>query len=165
MRSERPQPEEVLAANERFARAFPYGALAREPARGVAVLTCMDARIEPLRALGLEVGDAAVLRNAGAVVTEDVMRSLAVASALLGVRGLLVVGHTRCGLEGLEREELAARLGAAGRALDPLAFADVTESVRAGVARVRSSPLLAGRLEAAGFVYEVETGRLRHVVG
>lgn len=158
-----PAVGELLAANERFARAFPYRSLAREPRRALAVLTCMDARLEPLSALGLEVGDAAVLRNAGAVVTDDVLRSLAIAHALLGVCRAVVVGHTGCGLEGLPAGELTARLGPQAAALDPLAFGRVEESVREGVARIRSSPLLAGRVEAAGLVYDVASGQVVEV--
>jgi carbonic anhydrase len=119
------------------------------PARRLVVVTCMDARLEPLRQLGLELGDAHVLRNAGAVVTDDVLRSLAVSTTFMGTREALVVGHTDCGIE---------RLGT-----DLLPYDSVEVAVRDGVRRILDSPLLPEGFSASGRIYDVETGELRPV--
>jgi carbonic anhydrase len=156
---------ELLAANRRYAEGFTAGRLARSPGRKLAVVTCMDARIDPLAALGLALGDAIVLRNAGGIVTEDVLRSLAVAHAVLGVRAAAVVGHTECGLERARNEAVRAALGAGDLELDVMPFSDVEERVRASVRAVRGSAVLGGRLEALGYVYDVRSGRLRPVDG
>ena len=153
--------DEVLRANAGFAAGFSEGGLPRPPARSLAVVTCIDGRIDPLAALGLGVGDANVLRNAGARVTDDVLRSLVVSRHLLGMRETMLVGHTDCGLEGLTNADVQAAVpGAEG--IDFLAFADLEESVREGVRRIRATPLLAD-VEVTGWVYDVETGRLREV--
>ncbi len=152
--------------NQRYAEAFSGGELAPAPRLRTAIVTCMDARIDPARILGLEPGDAHVMRNAGGLVTEDVIRSLAISQHELGTRGILVIQHTRCGLLGLDDAALAQRLeDAAGSrpAWSAGGFADLEASVRAGVERVRSSPFLVHREAVRGFVYEVETGRLREV--
>lgn len=149
----------LLEANERFASTFGLGGLARAPRHELAVITCMDARIDPLALLGLEIGDAVVLRNAGGLVTGDVLRSLAVAHALLGVRAAIVIGHTECGLLGVTNDELRSRLGVSQ--LDLLPFSDLDESVLESVARIRSFEALPGSFAASGFVYDVHSGRLR----
>ncbi len=130
------------------------------PARRLVVVTCMDARLEPLRQLGLELGDAHVLRNAGAVVTEDVLRSLAVSSAMMGTREALVVGHTDCGLERFTSADVAERVGVGG---DYLPYGSVEEAVRDGVRRIRESPLLPPGFTAEGRVYDVAAGELHPV--
>ena len=153
--------EELLGANAEFAAGFSGGGLPRPPARSLAVVTCLDGRIDPLALLGLRPGDVNVLRNAGARVTDDVLRSLVVSCHLLGMRETMLIGHTDCGLEGVTNADVhAAVAGAEG--VDFLPFADLEESVREGVRRIRATPLLAG-VEATGWVYEVETGRLREV--
>jgi carbonic anhydrase len=129
----------------------------------------MDARIDPARALGIVPGDAHVLRNAGGLVTDDVIRSLSISQHALGTREVMVVQHTKCGMHGLDENDLALRIGAASGA-PPSAnvhfggFADLDTSVRASVARLRSSALLLHTDRIRGFVYEVETGRVREVV-
>jgi carbonic anhydrase len=152
-------PEELLAANERFASRFGDGDLPRAPRRRLVVVTCMDARIDPLALLGLELGDANVLRNAGALVTGDVLRSLAVAQAVLGATGAVVIGHTECGLHGASNDELRALTGS--DRVDFLPFAELDESVRASVRRIRESELLPETFSAFGYVYDVRSGRLR----
>ncbi len=158
--------DDLLRANADYAAAFACGDLARPPAKRLAVVTCMDGRIDPLRLLGLELGDANVLRNAGAVVTDDVVRSLVVSRWLLGMRDALVVGHTDCGLAGVTNDEVRARVRAEAAvdasAIDFQPFPDVEESVRAGVRRIEGSPHLRG-VEASGWIYDVRTGRLREV--
>ena len=133
------------------------------PARRLVVVTCMDARLEPLELLGLELGDAHVLRNAGAVVTEDVLRSLAVSSAMMATREALVIGHTDCGLERFTSDDVAARVPAVAPRLDFLPYRDVAEAVRDGVSRIRESQLLPEDFTASGCVYDLETGELRPV--
>ena len=127
------------------------------------MLTCMDSRIEPLRMLGLRPGDAKILRNAGARVTDDVLRTLVLASYLLGVERVMVVAHTNCRMAAESEDEVHAAVEAAGgpdtRSLAFLVADDQEETVRDDVQRIRSSPYLP-RLEVGGFLYDVDTGRL-----
>ncbi|MDH5281342.1 MAG: carbonic anhydrase [Thermoleophilia bacterium] len=151
---------EFLAGNERFAAAFPHGALDRRPRRGVVVVTCMDARMEPMEILGIDAGDVNVLRNAGAIVTDDVLRSLAVSHALLGTQSAFVIGHTECGLHGATNDDVSGGLGLSTE-VDFLPFDDLEESVRSSVRCIEESELLPASFTAAGFVYDVRTGQLR----
>jgi carbonic anhydrase len=157
---------DVLQANEAYARDFGLAGLEPQAARGLAVLTCMDSRIEPLAMLGLRPGDAKILRNAGARVTDDVLRTLVLASYLLGVDRAMVIAHTGCRMAAESEEEVHAALTDAGApdtsGLSFLVSSDQEETVRADVARVRSWPYLT-RLEVGGFIYDVDTGRLEHV--
>jgi carbonic anhydrase len=123
----------------------------------------MDARLEPLELLGLELGDAHILRNAGAVVSDDVLRSLAVSAAMMGTREAVVVGHTDCGLERFASADVAERVGAAGAGIDFLPYRDPEGAVRDGVRRIRESPLLPDGFAASGLIYDVESGELRPV--
>jgi carbonic anhydrase len=154
---------DVLAANEAYARQFSHGALQARAARGLAVLTCMDSRIEPLAMLGLRPGDAKILRNAGARVTDDVLRTLVLASYLLGVDRVMVIAHTDCRMATGAEEDVHAAVRDAGgpdtRALDFLVTDDQEAAVRADVQRIQSSPYLTN-LGVGGFRYDVETGRL-----
>ena len=149
----------VLRANAAFASRFEEGHLARPPARRLAIVTCIDGRLDPVRALGLAPGDANVLRNAGARVTDDVLRSLVVSRWLLGMRETMVIGHTDCGLEGTSNEAIRALLPEEAD-VDFLPFADLDGSVRDGVRRIAETPLLAD-VDVSGWVYDVRTGRLR----
>lgn len=162
-----PSVAAIVAANRRYAAAFEDPGLPAEPRRQLAVVTCMDARLDVFAALGLELGDAHVLRNAGGVVTDDVLRSLLLSQRALGTCGVVLVHHTRCGLDGLDEarflDEVAAATGA--RPDLPLhAFADVEEDVRASVERVRAAAFLPRRDAVHGFVYDVDSGRLHTVV-
>jgi carbonic anhydrase len=154
--------DDILSANERYASTFALGDLPREPRRRVAVVTCMDARIDPLAILGLRLGDAHVLRNAGGVVTDDVLRSLAISHAVLGAEEAVVVGHTGCGMQGATNAELRALVGAPPD-VDFLPFADLEERVRESVRTILESELLPDRFAASGWVYDVSSGRLREV--
>lgn len=157
---------DLLDANEHYAETFAWGELTREPRRGYAVVTCMDARIVPTHMLGIQYGDANVLRNAGAIVTDDVLRSLVVSHHLLGTGEAFVIGHTDCGLQAFSDDEIARRIEAElGVTAEPrfLAFRDVEESVAASVARVHACELLPRTYSVAGFVYDVRSGRLRQV--
>ena len=157
---------DVLAANEEYARRYALGGVRGQAAKGLAVLTCIDTRIEPLAMLGLAPGDAKILRNAGARVDAGVLATLVLAHRLLGVDRAMVVAHTDCRMSVGTEAELHEALAAAG---DPetsdLTFAVAAgreETIRSDVDQIRSSPHLAG-LEAAGFLYDVQTGRLRRV--
>ena len=155
--------DDVLAANEAYARGFRLEGLEPVAARGLAVLTCMDSRIEPLAMLGLEPGDAKILRNAGARVTDDVLRTLVLASYLLGVDRAMIVGHTKCRMATGEEEDVHEAVADAGgpdtRSLAFLVSNDQEETIRDDVQRVRSWPYLT-HLRVGGFLYDVDTGRL-----
>jgi carbonic anhydrase len=159
--------EELVAANERYAASFRKGDLPAAPARRFAVVTCMDARIDPAKSLGLKEGDAHVIRNAGGIVTEDALRSLIISHWELGTEEAVVIGHTRCGMATFTNEEMRRKLADRARVdasgVDFLPFTSVDESVRSSVSRIRNSPLLPGTFGASGFVYDVGTGRLRRV--
>ena len=157
--------DDLLRNAERYERVFTAGALPVPPALGLAVVACMDSRIDLFALLGLHLGEAHVIRNAGGLVTEDVLRSLTLSQALLGTREVIVIQHTGCGLHGDERvlrERVAAVTGT--EPPEPLgAFADVDASVRHQLEVLRAAPGLVAGHAARGFVYEVETGRLREV--
>ena len=157
---------DVLAANAAYAQDFRLAGLEARAARGLAVLTCMDSRIEPLAMLGLQPGDAKILRNAGARVTDDVLRTLVLASYLLGVDRAMVVAHTKCRMAAGEEDDVHDAVAAAGgpdtRSLAFLVTADQEATLRADVQRVRSWPYLA-RLRVGGFLYDVDTGRLGRI--
>lgn len=158
---------EVQAANERYATGFAKGDLPMPPGRKFAVLACMDARLDPARVLGLEEGDAPVIRNAGGRASPDALRSLIISYRLLGTREFLVVHHTDCGMLTFSneqiREMLANDMGADASAIDFLPFGDLEASVREDVATVRSSPLIPNDIPVSGFIYDVRTGRLAAV--
>ena len=154
---------DVLAANQAYAERFELGGLEARAARGLAVLTCMDSRIAPLPMLGLRPGDAKILRNAGARVTDDVLRALVLATYLLGVNRAMVIAHTNCRMTAPHEDDVHAAVREAGgpdtRSLSFLVGSDVAATVRADVQRVRSWPYLTG-LHVGGFLYDTETGRL-----
>jgi carbonic anhydrase len=155
--------DDLLRSNSLYASHFTKGDLAAQPARRFAVVTCMDARLDPAKALGLEEGDAHVIRNAGGLVTDDALRSLTISHWELGTQEVVVIAHTRCGMLALENEELRAKIGDAASGMDFLPFRDLDESVRESVRRVQESPLLPDSYAATGMVYDVESGRLRVV--
>lgn len=154
---------DVLAANEAYADRFDGGGLTGQAAKRLAVLTCIDTRIDPLGMLGLRPGDAKILRNAGARVTEDVLRTLVLATYLLNVSRVMVIAHTDCrmvgGTDDDVHEAIAANGGPDTRSLQFQVTADVGQTLQADVQRIRSSPYL-GAVEVGGFRYDVGTGRL-----
>jgi carbonic anhydrase len=152
--------EEVTAANERYASGFAKGALPMPPGRKFAVITCMDARLDPARSLGLEEGDAHVIRNAGGLVNDETIRSLVISHHLLGTQEALVIGHTDCGMLTFTNADVHATLGPESESIDFQPFPDVAERVRQSVETIRSHPLLADEFEATGFVYDVRAGRI-----
>lgn len=157
---------DVLASNAVYADRFEHGALEARAARGLAVLTCMDSRIDPLGMLGLKPGDAKILRNAGARVTSDALRTLVLASHLLGVNRVMVVAHTGCRMAEGAEEDVHAAISAVGgpdtRSLTFLTTRDQEAALRTDVQRVRSSPYLS-HIAVGGFLYDLDTGRLRLV--
>jgi carbonic anhydrase len=137
------------------------------PRRKVAVLTCMDTRLDVFAMLGLQRGDAHIIRNAGGLVTDDALRSLAISQRLLGTEEIVVVMHDRCGLLGASEDDFAAALAVDG-ALPGWrlgAFADVEQALGVSLARLRSAPELCARNAVTGFVFDPETGTLREVEG
>jgi carbonic anhydrase len=157
---------DVLAANEEYAARFSMPGLPGEAARGLAVVTCMDSRIEPLAMLGLAAGDAKILRNAGARVTDDVVRTLVLARYLLNVERVMVVAHTRCRMASGDAAVIHDAIRAAGGPdTSDIAFLttdDQEASLRYDIERVQVSPYLPD-LVVGGFLYDVDTGRLRQV--
>jgi carbonic anhydrase len=159
--------DELIAANVHYAATVRHLTRPQRPIRGLAVLTCMDARIDTFRALGLETGDANILRNAGGRAA-PALRSLAVCCGILGVREIVVIHHTDCGLLEATNDEIRARLSrdmgpeaaAAAAGIDFLPFPDLDQSIRDDVALIRSSALIPDDVSVRGFVYHVETGKL-----
>jgi carbonic anhydrase len=158
--------EELLQNNSRYAEGYPGAGGSARPAKKIAILACMDARLEPARALGLQEGDAHVIRNAGGVVTDDAIRSLAISQHMLGTEEILVIQHTDCGLLKASDDEIAERLeNHAGQAppFKAHAFGDLEENLRMSLEQLRESPFLLDTSSVRGFVFDVETGRLREI--
>jgi carbonic anhydrase len=155
--------DEIRAANDRYAGSFQKGELPMPPGRHFAVVTCMDARLDPAKFLGLEEGDAHVIRNAGGVVSDDALRSLIISHHLLGTQEAVVIGHTDCGMLTFTNDDIRGRLGPDAAEIDFLPFPDVAERVRQSVSRVHDSSLLPDSFTAAGFVYDVHSGKLEAV--
>lgn len=157
--------DELIANNAGYASTFQAGALQAAPALRVAIVACMDARLDPAKALGLALGDAHVMRNAGGTVTDDILRSLAVSQWMLGTQEVVLVHHTRCGMEGLAESAVVDQVASAKGTRLPFplgAFDSAEEDLRAGIRRVRDCRFLRSN-QVRGFMYEVETGRLREV--
>jgi carbonic anhydrase len=154
---------EVTAANQRYASAFANGDLPMPPGRKFAVVTCMDARLDPARFLGLEEGDAHVIRNAGGLVNDETIRSLVISHQLLGTEEAIVIGHSGCGMLTFTNDDAHEKLGPDSEGIDFQPFPDVAERVRQSVETIRSHPLLGESFGATGFVYDVKTGRIEPV--
>ncbi|GAA3010251.1 carbonic anhydrase [Streptosporangium longisporum] len=155
--------DDLLAANEEFSATFTDSELTGRAARGLAVVTCMDSRIDPLGVFGLKRGDAKILRNAGARVTDDVLRTLVLAVNLLAVERVLVMPHTDCGMTKVTDEEvhaIAARRGVDTRSLDFHTVPDQDAALRHDLTRIRTSPFLPPGMPVGGAVYDVRTGKL-----
>lgn len=160
--------DDVLAANEAYAAAFVDAGLPGQAGKGLAVVTCMDSRINPLGMLGLVKGDAKILRNAGGRVTEDVLRTLVLAVHLLGVERILIVEHTECKMASATVEEVHEGIfeasGLDTRSLDFQLMDDQLAALAVDVQKVRSSPYLPAELVVGAFLYDVRTGVLREVL-
>ena len=158
--------DELIANNEAFSEPLSARHVDVRPRRRLAIVTCMDSRLDVFAALGLEVGDAHVLRNAGGVVTDDVIRSLAVSQRKLGTSAVMLIHHSDCGMQTLTDDGFRAELLAATGVAPAFAiesFADEEADVRQSIERVRRSAFLLHRDEVRGFVYDVDTHRLREV--
>ena len=158
--------DDLLTNSERYAASFDKADLPSPPAKKVAIVTCMDSRVDPARILGLEEGDANVIRNAGGVISDEEIRSLAISQAMLGTEEVVVINHTDCGLLKFTDEEFAAKLEeeTGERPTWPArSFDDLEANVRSSVERIRRSPFVQRTDKVRGFVYEVESGRLREV--
>jgi carbonic anhydrase len=151
--------DRLLASNEQYAPSHD-GELGARPTRNLAIVTCMDARIDPLEALGLEVGEAHVIRNAGGRVTDDVLRSLAVSVRLLGVSTVVVMHHTGCGLIGVNEDELQRRTGAS-LAFHPIG--DPNAAIAEDLKTIRNTQYLSSVKTLTGFHFDVATGRISNI--
>jgi len=160
--------KKMLAANQEFASSFTQGDLPMPPARHVAILTCMDARIHPAKALGLELGDAHVIRNAGGRASDDAIRSLIISSRLLGTTEFAVIHHTDCGMLTFTNDHLQAKLqqetGEDASGIDFLPFPDLEQSVRDDVESILSTPFIDPSIQVSGYIYDVHSGTVEQVV-
>lgn len=158
--------DDLLANNRAFAARYDRGHLPVHPSLKLAVVTCMDSRLDVFAALGIESGQAHILRNAGGVITDDVIRSLAISQRRLGTEEIVLIHHTDCGLQLITDDGFRAELQAATGMAPAFAiesFTDVDADVRQSLARVRSSPFLIHRDRVRGLVYDVDTGELREI--
>ncbi|HTP15098.1 MAG TPA: carbonic anhydrase [Streptosporangiaceae bacterium] len=157
--------DELLENNQRYAESFP-GPLPTPPSRGLAVIACMDSRLDVFGALGLGNGEAHVIRNAGGVVTDDGIRSLAISQRLLGTREIILIHHTECGMLAITDDGFRAGIEAETGIRPPWAteaFGDLDADVRQSINRIRASPFVPHKDSVRGFVFDVATGRLREV--
>jgi carbonic anhydrase len=158
--------DELLENNQRYAKGFDKHDLPLAPAKGLAVVACMDARLDVHKLLGIEEGDAHVIRNAGGVITDDEIRSLAISQRLLGTSEIMLIHHTGCGMLTFTDDEFRAQLEADTGVRPewaPESFPDLEGDVRQSIARIQASPFIPNKDAVRGFVYEVESGRLREV--
>jgi carbonic anhydrase len=158
--------DELLRNNAEFASAFTDGDLPMPPSRNLAVVACMDARLNVYALLGLGPGEAHVIRNAGGVVSEDVIRSLAISQRLLGTREVILVHHTDCGMLTFTDDQVKADIEAETGVRPPFAleaFSDLERDVRQSIARIKASPFVPSKDSVRGFVYDVRSGRLQEV--
>ena len=161
------QTDELLKNNEAYAEKFDKGGLPLPPARKVAVVACMDARLIPSKVLGLEEGEAHIIRNAGGVVTDDEIRSLSISQRLLGTKEIILIHHTDCGMLTFKDDDFRRQVQD-DTGIKPAwaaeAFDDLEEDVRQSVARIKTSPFIPNKDNVRGFVYDVKTGRLDEVI-
>jgi carbonic anhydrase len=158
--------DELLSNNRAYADQFSKGDLPLPPAKKIAIVACMDARLDPARVLGLEEGDAHVIRNAGGVVSDDAVRSLAISQRLLGTEEIVLIHHTDCGMLTFTDDDVKAQITKETGIRPPFAleaFSDLDEDVRQSISRIQASPFIPNTSAVRGFVYEVESGQLREV--
>jgi len=160
--------DELLRNNKAYAESFDKRGLPLPPAKGVAIIACMDARLDVHKILGLREGDAHVIRNAGGVITDDEIRSLTISQRLLGTSEVILIHHTDCGMLTFTDDEVRHAIQTEVGIKPPFpleSFRDLEEDVRQSMARIKASPFVPRKDSIRGFVYEVETGRLREVTG
>ena len=159
--------EDLIGANNEFAKSFKSTGLSGQALKGLAIVTCMDSRIAPLSIVGMSVGDAKILRNAGARVTEDVLRTLVLATHLLGVNRVLVMPHTDCRMASAEEHEMHQQIldksGIDTRSVEIRTVRDQKAALIKDITRVETYPLLAKGIKVMGAIYDVETGKLNPV--
>jgi carbonic anhydrase len=158
--------DDLLENNAQYAEGFDKADLPLPPAKGVAVVACMDARLHVSRLLGLREGDAHIIRNAGGAVTDDAIRSLVISQRLLGTREIILIHHTDCGMLTFTDDDFRRQIEGDTGVRPPWAaeaFPDLDEDVRQSIARIQASPFIPHKDGVRGFVYEVESGRLREV--
>lgn len=160
--------DEVLRANQSYAAQFSAGSLAMPPARKLAVLACMDARLDVAQILGLKPGDAHVIRNAGGIATEDALRSLLISHYLLGTQEFLIINHTDCGMLTFKDRDLSDRLKKETGVVPVIpsvfhAFSNLEENVREQIQKLKAHPWIPRSIPVRGFIYDVKTGRLSEV--
>ena len=158
--------DSLLRNNEGYSRSFTKGGLPMPPAKHVAVLACMDARLDVHKILGLEEGEAHVIRNAGGVATDDAIRSLVISQRLLGTTEIILIHHTDCGMLTFKDDDVKAKIESEvgirpAFALE--AFGDVDSDVKQSIARIQASPFVPNKTSVRGFVYDVKSGRLNEV--
>jgi carbonic anhydrase len=161
-----PTIDELVANAEKYAERFDRGDLPLPPAKRIAVVACMDARLNPYGLLGLREGDAHVIRNAGGVVTDDEIRSLAISQRLLGTEEIMLIHHTDCGMLTFADDDFRRQVQDDTGIKPEWAaetFVDLDEDVRQSIARIEASPFIPHKDQIRGFVYDVHTGRLREV--
>ena len=158
--------DDLIANSAAYAASFDKGGLPMPPGKQVAVLACMDARLNPYGILGLQEGDAHVIRNAGGVVTDDEIRSLAISQRLLGTKEIILIHHTDCGMLTFTDDAFKRQIQD-DTGIKPEwaaeSFTDLDEDVRQSIARIKASPFIPSKDSVRGFVYDVETGKLREV--
>jgi carbonic anhydrase len=157
---------ELLKNNESYAKSFTKGDLALPPAKGVAVLACMDARLDVHKILGLQEGDAHVIRNAGGVATDDAIRSLTISQRLLGTKEIILIHHTDCGMLTFKDDDVKGKIEkevGIKPAFSLEAFANLEDDVKQSIARIEASPFIPNKSSVRGFVYDVKSGRLNEV--
>jgi len=160
--------DELLQNNERYVATFDKGTTPLPPARGVAVVACMDARLHVSAILGLEVGDAHIIRNAGGVISDDAIRSLVISQRLLGTKEIVLIHHTDCGMVTFTDDAVKAQIKddtGIRPAFSLEAFPDAEDDVRQSIARIKANPFIPRRDNVRGFVYDVTTGKLNEVAG
>ncbi len=157
----------LLKNNEAYAKSFTKGGLPLPPARPVAVVACMDARLDVHKILGLQEGDAHVFRNAGGAITDDTVRSLMISQRLLGTREIILIHHTDCGMLTFTDDQVKRQIEkdvGIRPAFALEAFSDLEQDVRQSIARIKASPFIQRKESVRGYIYDVKTGRLREVV-
>lgn len=158
--------DELLRKNDSYAHTFDQGSLPMPPAKHLAVVACMDARLDVHKILGLEEGDAHVIRNAGGAVTDDAIRSLVISQRLLGTREIILIHHTDCGMLTFKDDDVKNQIEkevGVRPAFALEAFADLDDDVRQSIARIQASPFIPNKSSIRGFVYDVKTGKLNEV--
>lgn len=160
--------DERIQANDTYARSFQHENLAIPPARKLAVVACMDARLNIEEMLGLKTGEAHIIRNAGGVITEDVLRSLIISNSLLGTQEIMIINHTDCGMLTFKDSDLFTRLHQSTNHFSIVpavfhSFTDLERNVRQQIQKIKSHPWLPANMPVRGFIYDVHTGRLKEV--